>query len=147
MTNPIDAAKTAIEKVINAIKDKFPLNIGKIINLKLPTITLNTSSKEVLGKTITYPSGFSISWHAKGGIFTEPTIIGGHGFGEAGAEGIIPFDPFWKKMDRIAAAAASGGGDTIFNIYPSPGMDEEAIAEMVERRLAQREKRRQMAYV
>ena len=146
MTDPIDAAKKKIEDVMSKLKSKFPFNIGKIIKLSLPKITLNTGSKTVLGKTITYPTGFSISWHKKGGIFTEPIVLGGHGFGEAGAEGIIPLDEFWHKMDRIAEAANSSGGGITINVYAQPGMDERKIAEMVERRLTAVQKQRQMAW-
>ena len=39
------------------------------------------------------------------------TLFGG---GEAGSEGIVPLDPFWKKLDqwgeKITASGNSGGG-------------------------------------
>jgi TP901 family phage tail tape measure protein len=43
---------------------------------KLPHFSLSTSSKEVMGKTLTYPTGFDVDWYDKGGIFTGPSIIG-----------------------------------------------------------------------
>ena len=36
-------------------------------------------------------------WAAKGGIVDEATLIGA---GEAGAEAIVPLDPFWKRLDE-----------------------------------------------
>ena len=146
MTKPIETAKTTITNALNALKKKFPFNIGKIIKLKLPTIKLSTSSRTVLGKTITYPSGFNITWHKKGGIFTKPTIIGADGYGEAGQEGIIPLDPFWKKMDRLIEAASSMSGGNTFYIYARDGMDVNDIAEAVDKLLTEREMRRQKAF-
>ena len=113
MTKPIEAAKKLITDTIKTIKSLFPFKIGKIINLQIPTITMKTGSKTVLGKTITYPTGFDISWHAKGGIVDGATLIGA---GEKGAEAIVPLDPFWKRMDRMEQALTNNGGDVIVNL-------------------------------
>ena len=76
-------------------------------NIKTPTIELNWSSKK-FGKlgSIKYPTGFHVGWHAKGAIFTQPTIIGQHGFGDAGPEAALPLNPFWKRFDSL-------GGDIV----------------------------------
>lgn len=74
-----------VRGVFDDIRDFF-------VNFKLPKFVIETSSKTILGRTITYPSGFDVDWHAEGGIFTRPTIIGGHGFGEAGKEAILPLN-------------------------------------------------------
>ena len=57
---------------INEVKDSIKNFIGKIAeaigNIKLPHFSLKTSSKKILGKDITYPSGIDVKWFADGGI-------------------------------------------------------------------------------
>ncbi|MDO8161734.1 phage tail tape measure protein, partial [Bacillus toyonensis] len=65
-----------------------------------------TSTKNVLGKDITYPSGIGVKWNAKGGIFTRPTIFGMNGgqlqgAGEAGREAVLPLNK--KTLGDIGA--------------------------------------------
>lgn len=108
MTAPIQAARSTLRGIINSIKNWFPIRIGRIMsNIKTPTINLNWASKR-FGKlgSIKYPTGFRVGWHAKGAIFTTPTIIGQHGFGEAGPEAALPLNPFWKRFDSL-------GGDIV----------------------------------
>ena len=108
MTAPIQAARSTLRGIINSIKGWFPIRIGRIMsNIKTPTINLNWASKR-FGKlgSIKYPTGFRVGWHAKGAIFREPTIIGQHGFGEAGPEAALPLNPFWKRFDSL-------GGDIV----------------------------------
>ena len=105
---PIETAKEKISGIVNKIKGFFPLNLGKLINFSIPTIRLTKDSVTVLGKTITYPTGFDVSWHAKGGIFTGPTLLQSangsiHGVGEAGPEAIVPLDVLWSKMAEQSA--------------------------------------------
>jgi len=92
VTEKIDA----IKQVFEDLRDKVKEIINKIKSMwrsfKLPTFTLTMKSKIFLGKEITYPTGFKVNWHAKGGIFTKPTVLGGHGFGEAGKEAILPLN-------------------------------------------------------
>ena len=100
---PINSMKEKVQAVVNKIKGMFPFKLGKIINFKVPSIDLKTSTKTVLGKSITYPSGFGISWHARGGIYTNPTLLTDaagnvHGVGDGGAEAIVPLDVLWSKM-------------------------------------------------
>lgn len=81
-----------------------------------------------------------ISWHAKGGIFTKPTVIGNHGFGEAGKEAILPLhklpsligiDKQQELIDKILAgeAGATGGGTTI-NIERFENNREQDVAQL-----------------
>lgn len=144
ITTPIQSARDAVKKVIDKIKSYFPLKIGKLINFKVPKITLKTSSKEVLGKTITYPSGFDVSWHKKGGIFRNPTLLQGadgsvHGVGDGGPEAVLPLKELWKHM------AEMNQGVTI-NVYASDGMDVNELAVRIEQRLVQLQKQRARAY-
>ena len=72
----------------------------------LPHFSLQTSTKNILGKDITFPSGLNIDWRAKGGIFTKPTIFGMNGgnlqgAGEAGKEAVLPLNK--KTLGDIGA--------------------------------------------
>lgn len=146
ITSPIKEAKEKVGKIIEGLGKLFPFNIGDIIKFKVPTISLLTGSKTVLGKTITYPTGFNVTWNKKGVIFTKPYIYGNQGFGEAGAEGVVPLDPFWKKMDKIAEAATSNAGGITINVYAAQGMNEEALANAVMRKLTTEQNRRRLAW-
>jgi phage-related protein len=76
---------------------------------------------------------------AKGGIV--PSTPGGMlaVIGEAGRkERVEPLDPDGlSRRDKAMIDMLSGGGrGTTINVYPSPGMDERELADMVSRRLA-----------
>lgn len=139
ITAPIDTAKELVSSAVATIKGLFPISMGKIFSgIQLPHFRI--SGGEIpwgIGGAGTPPS-VSIDWYAKGGIMTKPTLFGG---GEAGAEGIVPLDPFWDRLDRMAdsivngvatvvAGAVSGGGDVHVTLYAYPGgpkMDEAIV--------------------
>lgn len=131
-----DGIKAIIEKIRGFFSFKW-----KLPNIPLPHFVIDPPGwkiRDLLHGDIPH---LGIDWYAKGGIFTKPTIAG---IGEAGAEGVIPLDKLWSYMDRIAD---NSGGDQIqINIYPTPGMDVNAIALAVERRLTAQQKKRQAAY-
>lgn len=126
MTAPIEAAKNKISSILNSIKSFFTnlkLKIPAPTLPKLPRFTLKTGTKTILGKTITYPTGFDITWAAKGGIFDAPTLVG---LGEAGREAVVPLigrrmDPFadavFKRMEERMNFTNGGGGNEIHNHY------------------------------
>ena len=142
---PINNMRDKVKGVIDRIKNFFPLHIGKLINFKVPSITLNKKTASVLGKEITYPTGFSVSWHKSGGIFTRPTLLTAadgsiHGVGDVrGGEAVVPLKELWDKM------AEYSGGVTI-NVYGAEGQSVKAIADEVEKRLIAAQKRRTMAW-
>ncbi|OJE47652.1 DUF2207 domain-containing protein [Bacillus proteolyticus] len=98
--DPIKDAVDKVEKFIEKIKGFFTnlkLKIPKPEMPPLPHFSLQTSTKNVLGKDVTYPSRINIDWRAKGGIFTKPTIFGMNGgnlqgAGEAGPEAVLPLN-------------------------------------------------------
>lgn len=140
---PIQSAKDTVSGIISTIKGWFPISIGKILsNLSLPHFSLSWSSKDFgpLG-TLKYPTGFSVSWYEKGGIFNGPTIAG---LGEAGPEAVVPLDPFWDRMDRMAESMQ--GNNVTINVYASPGMDVKALAKEVRNELISTENRRRLAW-
>lgn len=104
ITSPIEKAKEIVKGAIDKIKGFFPFNLGKILNLKLPHISVSGGEAPfgIMGKG-KLPS-FSVEWYKTGGIFNKPNIIG---VGEAGSEAVVPLDKFWNKLDRL------NGGNTI----------------------------------
>lgn len=97
LDNVVGTVKDKLGKVMGVfenLRDKAKGVVNSIVgffrNMKLPKFGLKWSSKTFFGKKISYPTGFNINWHAEGGIFTKPTVLGGHGFGEAGKEAILP---------------------------------------------------------
>lgn len=91
ITNPIQAASSTVQGIINRIKGFFPISIGRIMsNIKLPHFSI---SGEFSLNPPKVPS-FDIDWYAKGIIFNAPTLIptmnGVKGVGEAGPEAVSP---------------------------------------------------------
>lgn len=111
MEQPIEQAKNTLNGIIENIKGFFPINVGRILdNISLPHFTVNGGQWPYGIGGRGYMPSFDVSWWAEGGIMTKPVLFGG---GEAGHEGIIPLDPFWKKMDKIAENTRGG---TVINI-------------------------------
>ena len=144
-TEPFETAKQKISGIIKTIKSFFPFNLGKILNLQIPKITLSGGKAPwgIAGKG-KLPA-FHVDWHAQGAIFTKPTVL--QGLGDVkGGEAALPLTPFWKKMDEMMAAVGEGSGDITINVYGSPGMSVEELAGAVERKLIQSENRRRLAW-
>lgn len=99
MVNPVVKAKEKIKAAVDKIEGFFNKLKLEIPPIKLPKLP----SPKVTGKfSLTPPRAPKISWNAEGGIFRKPTIFatpnaGLQGFGEAGAEAIIPL----KKLNGI----------------------------------------------
>lgn len=112
ITKPITSARDTVKKIVDKLKNFFPLKVGKIINFKTPKISLNTGSKKVLGKTITYPKGFHVSWNKKAMndpyLFNRATLFGA---GEAGDEML-----YGRKALMRDIASATGGATNTWNI-------------------------------
>lgn len=145
MLAPIKKAAETIKGLIQKIKNffKFKVSLPKI---KLPHFSIQPKGWQ-LGDLLqgSIPS-LGIDWHADGIIFKKPTVVGKHGFGEAGPEATMPLDTLWDEMDgmfarmadsivngmSLALAAQNAGmrGDIVLPIYlyPSgPKMGEETV--------------------
>ncbi len=147
ITEPIQSAKDTITSIIDKIKSKFPIKLGKVFSLKIPKVDVGSKEVKVGDKSVKVPT-FDISWHARGGIFDQPTLLAGadgrlHGVGEAGPEAILPLNKFWDKMDRIADNATGG---IVVNVYGSENMSVRELADEVARRIAETEKQRRLAW-
>ena len=96
ITNTINGAKDAVSNAINAIKGFFNFE-WSLPRPKLPRF--NISGGEApwgFGGKGSFPS-IDITWFAKGGILTKPTIFGMNsnglmGGGEAGKEAVLPLN-------------------------------------------------------
>lgn len=97
MINKCNEVWSAIQRIAKTFTLKF--------NFKIPKLT--TKSLTVMGQTFKYPA---ISWNAKGGIFTKPTIFntraGLQGVGEMGHEAILPLDSFYNHLDNTIASSS-----------------------------------------
>lgn len=137
ITTPIQSAVTFVKNAIDKIKGFFSGLTLKLPHIKLPHFKL-TGSLSLVPPSV---PKLSIDWYKNGGIFTNPTIFQGVGVGEAGAEAVLPLKKLWDEMDK-----RFNSGVTI-NVNASPGMDVNALALEVERRLISLEKRRREAWV
>lgn len=153
ITSKLESAKSKVTSIISSIKSKFPFNIGKIINFKTPHISLNTGSKTVLGKTITYPTGFSVSWYRRAYDtpieFTRrmiiPTMGGFKGFGDGPGSEIVYGK---RKLLRDVAWVARelGYRQTVINVYARDGQSAREIAMQVRNILVTDEQNHRMAW-
>ncbi|MEN8643986.1 DUF2207 domain-containing protein [Bacillus toyonensis] len=131
--DPIKEAVGKVEEFIGKIKGFFEglkLKIPKPEMPPMPHFSLETSTKNVLGKDVTYPSGINIDWRAKGGIFTKPTIfgmMGGNlqGAGEAGPEAVLPLNK--KTLGSIGAGIAAA---MLRQQFAMPGEINQLIGDM-----------------
>lgn len=137
----IDRILAPIKGLVEKVKGFFPLSIGKIFsNIKLPHFTVSGGKAPWGLGGAGAPPKFNVKWFAKGAILTEPTLFGG---GERGAEGIVPLDPLWSKLDKIAEAPK--GGDITINVYGA-GADPKSVAEEVKRVLIRETNQRRLAW-
>lgn len=90
VTSAVEAVKNAIVKVKNLLSGS--LSFPKI---KLPHFKISGSF------SLSPPSvpRIAVDWYARGGIFTQPTVLGGIGVGEAGAEAVLPIDKLREMVD------------------------------------------------
>lgn len=136
ITSPIKTAVEFVSNAIERIKGFFSGLSLQLPHIKLPHFSL-TGSLSLVPPSV---PKLSIDWYKNGGIFTNPTIFGGVGVGEAGAEAVLPLKKLWEEMDKRFES-----GPTI-NVYGTPGMDVNELAAVVEARLIASQKRRKLAW-
>lgn len=96
MTDPVNTAKNAINSAINAIKGFFNFSISWP-HIPLPHFSISPAGWQIGDLLKGSIPSLGISWYAKGGVMTSPTIFGYSGNnllagGEAGPEAIAPVD-------------------------------------------------------
>lgn len=110
ISNKIETARDTVKRAIEQIKSAFNFS-WSLPHLKLPRISISG------GFSLNPPSApkFSLSWFAKGGVMTDPTIFGRAGNtllagGEAGPEAIAPISVL---QDYIKESVTDGMGDFV----------------------------------
>ena len=137
---PINTLKEKVKGVIDKIKGFFSFNV-KLPHIPLPHFSVSPAGWKLSDLLKGQLPSLGIEWYAKGGIATNPAIVG---IGEGTSnEAILPLTPFWKKMDEIIDAT---NGNTTINVYGSPGMDVEELANAVERKIVNKVYRRNTAW-
>lgn len=126
ITNPIQTAVNFIQSAIAKIKGFFSGLTLELPHIKLPHFNL-TGSLSIVPPSV---PKLSIDWYKNGGIFTKPTLLGGmNGVGEAGAEAVLPLKKLWEEMDKRYT------NDVTINVYATPGMDVNRLAEEIQNRI------------
>jgi TP901 family phage tail tape measure protein len=119
ITTPIENAKNTLSGLVGDIKGFFSNLSLKIPTPSLPTLPhfkLKTSSKTILGKEITYPTGFDVEWYAKGAVFNAatilPTLSGFKGVGEAEPEAVAPISVL---QDYVTNAVENANNENVID--------------------------------
>lgn len=132
--SPIETAKEKVKEIIDKIKSIIGGVKLQLPKFKLPHLSVSAGEAPWgIGGKGKLPS-FSVDWYKKGGIFDSPTIIG---VGEAGAEAVLPIE---KLKDWMQPSGV------VINVYAPEGMDVQALASEVERKLVNSVKRKQYAW-
>lgn len=138
---PINSARDTVRNVIDSIKGFFNFS-WSLPHLKLPHLSISG------GFSINPPSvpHFGIDWYAKGGVFNGPSVIG---VGEAGPEGVVPFNergarPLAEGIAKLLdGKGGAGHGDTNVTINLYATVREEADIEKISRQIAKEIKRQE----
>lgn len=126
ITEKIESAKEAVSRIIDKIKGLFNFS-WSLPAPKLPHINWHWND---LGGIVSIPVFDGISWYARGGLFTQPTLAG---LGEAGDEAALPLtDAVYSRIAQGISDQMGAGGILItgntFNVR-----DEDDIQRIVER--------------
>lgn len=136
-----DAISGAVRSGINGVISMIENTINGAIRLINGAIGL---INKIPGVSIGTLGELSLPRLAKGGVlYGAQTVIAG----EAGPEAIIPLDKLFRQMDKMAETiAGTGGGGVTVNVYATPGMDVNALAREIERRIIETQSRRRLAW-
>ena len=141
LAKPFTSARDKIKSIIDKIKGFFPLTMGKLFgDIKLPHFKVSGKFPYGIGGKGEKPS-FSIDWYKKAEnqpyVFQDATLFGA---GERNDEIL-----YGRKNLLEDIASVSGGDEITINVYGG-NMNAEEIADAVERKLIQRQKRRSLAW-
>lgn len=152
VTNKLDTLKNKVSTIWDQIKDIVRKGVEMIkgfMNFQWSLPHLKMPHFRVSGKfSLNPPSApsFSVDWYKKAYenpvMFTSPTVLGTanglKGFGDGhGAEIVMGLNKLRELM---------GSSGVVINVYPSAGMNETELAQMVQDKLVQLQKQRDLAY-
>lgn len=124
ISDKIDGARQKVRSAIDKIKGMFNFS-WSLPKIKLPHFSVSGGKAPWgFGGKGSLPS-VSVSWYAKGGVLTKPTIFGAYGNtllggGEAGAEAILPvkvLEGFIDNAFQRNIAVKAGEGGNVYNFY------------------------------
>ena len=138
--------KSIVQSGLDAVKKAFNFS-WKLPDLKLPHLSVSGGVAPYgIGGKGSLPH-FNISWYKRAYdnpiMFQNPTVVpttaGLKGFGDgAGAEIVMGLN----KLRELVGSS----GDTVINVYATPGMDVNALADAVQARLVALQRQREAAY-
>lgn len=141
ITDKIDSAKDKVEKAVEKIKGFFDFD-WSLPDLKIPHFSIQ-GEFSLNPPSVPY---LDVDWYKKAYdnpvMFTRPTVLqtpqGLKGFGDgAGREVVL-------SEARLRALAGVGASYTV-NVYGSPGMDVNALADAVQNRLVALQRQKEAA--
>ncbi len=140
-SSKFEAIRSFISPIVEWLKGLFNFQ-WSLPHIKLPHFSWSWID---LGGVISIPR-ISVSWYKKAYdtpyLFTDPTVVGGRGFGDGGGSGEIVYGR--DQLMRDIAEASSG--DITINVYASEGMNVNQLADRVSERLAFVQRQRAAAY-
>lgn len=145
ITDKITAAKDTLSGIVETIKGLFNFE-WSLPDLKLPHINVGGYIEVPVLGTIPDPTQISVDWYKRAYqnpvMFTSPTVLqtpqGYKGFGDGSGGEIVLSD---AKLRQIAGAGAS----YTVNVYASPGMNVNQLADAVQNRLVALQRQKEAA--
>lgn len=139
-TEKFDSIKEFVSGVVEKLKNIFDFS-WNLPSIPLPHFSWSWND---LGM-ISIPN-ISVEWYKKAYdqpyLFTSPTVVGGRGFGDGGGSGEIVYGRD-QLMRDIAAVTA---GETTINVYATPGINVNELADQIQARLAQLQRQKEAAF-
>lgn len=135
ISDKITAAKNKVSEMVNAIKNLFNFHVSWP-HIPLPHFSVSGSANPLDWLTNGVPS-ISVSWYAKGAIFTKPTVL--PGFGDV-REAAIPLNR--KSYGEIAHGIEGEMGNsrgvviTGNNFYIREELDIDRVADKLNRKIS-----------
>lgn len=144
ITAPFNKARDLVKSAIDRIKSIFPLRLGKIFDgIKLPHFKISGGRIPWgIGGAGEKPS-VRVEWYKK--AESQPYMFSGatlFGAGERNDEILYGR----QNLLRDIAQATAGGDEITINVYGTQGMSVTELAEAVEKRLIEAQKRRRLAW-
>ena len=144
MNAMVDKAHSIVDKLKSAFKFKW-----KLPKIKLPHISVDGGEPPYgLGGKGSLPK-FSIDWYRRAYnnpiLFSNPTIVntptGMKGFGDGNGGELV-----YGHAQLMQDIARASSGEVTINVYATPGMDINQLADKVQARFVQLQKQKEAAY-